>query len=65
MPVGRKFVFTGEFRCFGCTSVIKVEALTAVVDGVGLEVHCGICKQGYTVTREGAIPISRGDASGR
>jgi hypothetical protein len=59
MPVGSEFVFTAEFRCFCCGSIIGIETFTAVVDGVGLEIRCKICRQGYTVTREGAIPITR------
>lgn len=52
--------FSGDFPCH-CGSVIGVETYAAVIDGPGLEVHCRHCKQGYIVTREGAVPITDAD----
>jgi hypothetical protein len=55
-----EFMFSADFRC-GCSSIIGVLTFAAVVDGVGLEVYCRQCRQGYTVTRKGAIPITKGE----
>lgn len=51
--------FTCEFNCF-CGSRIEVGTYAAVVDGPGLEVYCRHCKQGYILTRDGAVPITEG-----
>lgn len=59
MRVKSALWFSAEFNC-PCGSRIGVETFAAVVDGPGLEIHCRHCRQGYIVTREGAVPITEG-----
>lgn len=51
--------FSAEFNCH-CGSRMGIETYAAVVDGPGLEVYCRHCKQGYIITRDGAVPITEG-----
>lgn len=37
-----------------------IETFAAVVDGPGLEIACRHCKQEYIITRDGAVPVTKG-----
>lgn len=53
-----EFLFTADFQCVGCGSIIGVKHYLAAVKSLGVEVTCKHCKTTYLVTEEGAIPVA-------
>lgn len=60
-PKERAERFEGDFKCAQCGSLITLMTFLAVIDGPGAEIHCRHCRQGYIITREGAMPITDDD----
>lgn len=54
MKVAKEFLFTADFKCQQCGSIIGVTIYLAVVKSNGVEVKCRHCKTLYLVTEEGA-----------
>lgn len=52
-----EFLFTADFKCQECGSIIGIAVFLALVKSHGAEVTCRHCKTRYLVTEEGAYRV--------